>query len=71
MRPARMCAIAAVAAATALIAMFAPAPGRRRGGDEQHDRQSQVAEHEPDEPAAERDEEAPDGEQRELHGARG
>ena len=66
MRPWRMCTIAAVSAAIAEIARFAPPPAAVDDGDEQRRGQPDVAEHEPDQAAREGDQEAPQREEREV-----
>jgi hypothetical protein len=57
-RPPRMCWIAAASAATAETPIFAPAPRRARRGKHHHGKPD-VAEHQADETAGERREEAP------------
>ena len=59
MRPARMWATAAVSAATPEMPMFAPAPAAGLVAARTITRQPDVAEHEPDRAARDRDEEAP------------
>ncbi len=64
--PARTWAIAAVSAATPEIRCSRRRPRRARRG-EQHDRQADVPEHEPDAAARDGDEEAPERDERERH----
>ena len=59
-----MWTIAAVSAAIAEIARFAPPPAAAEDATQQRRRQPQVAEDEPDEPAGERDQEAPEREEK-------
>ena len=56
-----------MSAAIAEIARFAPPPAAAEDATNTVAGQPQVAEHEPDEAAGERDGEAPDGEEGELH----
>ena len=67
MRPARMWAIAAVSADTPEMPMFAPAPAAGFVATRHDQRQPDVPEHEPDSATRDRDEEAPRGDERELH----